>query len=58
MPFAPGRLEAQVVAGTVAFLRDCAERLAATVRPTDSLDFLDDENNAVPDGEVALVDES
>ncbi|MDG6102180.1 hypothetical protein Daura_44375 [Dactylosporangium aurantiacum] len=46
------------MADTVAFLRACAERLATTVRPTDSLDFLDDENGAAPDVEVDLVDES
>ena len=42
LPFPPGRLEGEVVDDAVAFLRECAVRLEAAVRPTDSLDFLEE----------------
>ncbi|MEU4471292.1 hypothetical protein [Micromonospora sp. NPDC023888] len=53
VPFAPGRLESEVVDDAVAFLAECAERLAAAVRPSDALDFLEDEGLGV-DGDAEL----
>lgn len=56
VPLVPGRLESEVVADTLAFLQECAEQLAAAVRPTDLLDFLQDEDPGGADGDIDAVE--
>jgi hypothetical protein len=55
VPFAPGRLESEVVTDTVTFLKECAGRLAAAVRSTDALDFLQDEVPGPADSDIDLA---